>query len=374
MHKKTLKISTALLIAIGLIACDANPPAKTYVSRFSTMMVLPVQSTVWDRMAADFHFKPNQGNPRVQRFIKQYARENYYYLIKFSEQARPYLFHIVQMLEERGLPAELALLPIIESEYYPFATSNKGAVGIWQLAYQTGRSYGLRHDQWYDGRRDIEAATKAALDHLQDLYLEQKKDWLLTLAAYNAGSGRVAAAIRKNKNLGKPTDYWSLQLPQETQYFVPKFLALVYLIKNHRALDIGLSDVPNKPYFDKVKLHKQIDLQQAAKLAGIDFKEVKRLNPAYSAHVTHPHGPHELVLPIQQVAVFKANFNSNPTIIRRKPSNVVAKSKNVLIVHTVNHGDTLHIIAAKYSTTIQHIKHKNNLTSDIIRRGQRLSI
>ncbi len=359
----------------SLFACGANVPAETNPFTFNAMLVFPeAHKTVWDRMATTFTLKANQTNPRVQRFIKQYAREDYYHLIKFSEQARPYLFHIVQMLEERGLPAELALLPIIESEYYPFATSKKGAMGIWQLAYQTGRAYGLRQDKWYDGRRDIEAATKAALDHLRDVYLEQKKDWLLTLAAYNAGSGRVAAAIKRNKSLGKPTDYWSLSLPQETQYFVPKFLALVYLIKNHHELGINLADVPNKPYFDKVKLQKQINLQQAAKLAEIDLKELKHLNPAHNSNLTHPHGPHELVLPIQKVAIFNANLDNHNAIKRTTYTQIPTKSKTSKIVHTVNRGDTLHLIAARYSTTIQQIMHKNNLTSDIIHRGQKLSI
>lgn len=382
MKSFCLKNSVAIVVIpgllFGLIGCDTHKPSTpSYATTTNAMMIIPNEpNTVWDKMANDFSFKMHQTNPRVERFIKQYSRENYYQLISISKQAAPYLYHIVNTLEERGLPPELALLPMIESEYRPTATSNRGAVGLWQLAAMTGRINGLKQDQWYDGRKDIDAATKVALNHLEYLYNRFNHDWLLALAAYNAGDARVAAAIRNNKRAGKSTDYWSLTLPQETQYFVPKFLSLVYLIKNYRSLDINLETVPNKPYFGKVKLSKQIHLEHAAKLAEVDYKEVKRLNAACRTQMTHPNGPHDIVLPLHQIATFTANFNAIANAPKPKTTKQVQLAKNTTgqTIHTVNRGDTLHLIASKYRTTVKAIMHKNKLTSDIIRSGQKLAI
>lgn len=388
MNTNFLKIPTVLILSIAIIACDLQGPPSTSSSQTTTSRLLSMQPprTVWDRMASDFTFKSHQENPRVQQFIKQYTKEESSNLVKFSEHASPYLYHIVQLIEERGLPPELALLPIIESEYRPTATSNRGASGIWQLASLTGRLYGLKQDQWYDGRKDIDAATKVALDYLQYLYETFDHDWLLALAAYNCGDGRVAGAIRANKKLGKPTDYWSLKLPQETMYFVPKFLSLVYLIKNHRKLDINLSAIPNKKYFDTVKLNKQINLQNAATLAELDIKEFKKLNPGFRSHVTHPKGPHQIVLPIEHIEVFNNNLEAAAkkvaadakakamTNVNKQPQRLAQNTPPSKTVHTVNRGDTLNLIANKYSTTVKAIMHKNKLKSDMIVSGQKLAI
>ncbi len=362
-----LRISTILVCAVMLFGCDSHSPSTYYAATTSTVVIHPQPpKTVWDRMAMRFTFPTEPKNPRVARFIKQYSQQDYTRLAQLSEQARPHIYHIITLLEERGLPPELALLPIIESEYRPTATSNMGAVGIWQLMPLTGQLYGVQQDQWYDGRKDLDAATKAALDHLEFFYKKFNKDWLLALAAYNAGGGRVSSAIRANKNKGKPTDYWSLNLPQQTLHFVPKFLALVHLIQNYRHFGIDLAPIPNKPYFTKVQLEQQIDLKHAATLAELDVKEVKKLNAAYRAQVTHPKGPQHITLPVKNVSIFKANFANQ--------QNTKAKPATAEVVHTVNHGDTLHLIASKYRTTVQSIKHKNRLKTDIIRSGQQLAI
>ncbi len=398
MNRNFLKITTVLILSITMLACDLQRPTTPNASTpKARLLSIQQPSTVWGRMANDFTFKSHQTNPRVQQFIKQYTKEESSNLIKFSEHASPYLYHIVQLIEERGLPPELALLPIIESEYRPTATSNRGASGIWQLASLTGKLYGLKQDQWYDGRKDIDAASKVALDYLQYLYETFDHDWLLALAAYNCGDGRVSAAIRANKKLGKPTDYWSLKLPQETMYFVPKFLSLVYLIKNHNNLDINLAAIPNKPYFDTVKLNKQINLQNAANLAELDIKEFRKLNPGFRSHVTHPKGPHQIVLPIKHIAVFNNNLAASVKAAATKAAlnrAAEAKAKKALAatttqqasrllqdrhgststMHTVNRGDTLNLIANKYDTTVKAIIHKNKLKSDIIISGQKLAI
>lgn len=377
MNNFKLKLSI-LVVAILLVGCETHKPSTpTYASTTTSMMIFPISpNTMWDRMAQDFSFKTHHTNPRVQKFINQYSREKYYHLIKLSQQSEPYLYHVVQMLEERGLPPELALLPFIESDYKPTAISNRGAVGLWQLIAMTGKLYGLKQDQWYDGRKDVDAATKVALDHLEFLYKKFDNDWLLALAAYNAGGGRVSSAIRNNKKAGKPTDYWSLNLPQQTQYYVPKFLALVHLVKNYRTYNIDLASIPNRQYFDKVKLTKQIHLEHVAKLAEVDVKEIKKLNPGYHAHVTHPQGPHDILLPVKNISTFKTNLktHTNSAPVASKPTTKASSTNKLGTFHTVNRGDTLYLIATKYSTTVKAIKLKNNLTSDIIRSGQKLAI
>jgi membrane-bound lytic murein transglycosylase D len=400
-----LHVLTAIIVSIVLIGCDSSSPFTPahYSSTCSAMLIVPqAPNSLWDRMASEFTFKTHASNTRVQRFIKQYTREESYRLVKLSEQATPYLFHILQLIEERGLPPELALLPIIESEYRPTAASNKGAVGIWQLQSVTGKLYGIQQDQWYDGRRDVDVATKAALDYLQFLYEKFDHDWLLALAAYNAGGGRVSNAIKINKRKGLPTDYWSLSLPQETQYFVPKFLSLVHLIQNHRKLSINLASIPNKPYLASVKVEKQIGLQEAAKLAQADYKEVKTLNAAYRAQVTHPaKGPRHIFLPVKHVATFNTNYSNmlqakaaaaavkakvtpKAAAVAKLPVKAPIKAKvkppmpvqviTVATTHTVNSGDTLHLIASKYRTTVKSIMRKNSLKSDVIHLGQQLAI
>lgn len=321
MNKFYLKISALIILILALGACDSQntlSPTAIKLARVKPSI------TVWDRMANDFRINTQEKNPRVQSFIKQFTRNDAENLIRFSHQANPYLYHIVSILEARNMPSELAILPIVESEYKPFATSNKGASGIWQLASMTGRLYGLKQDKWSDERKDIEAATHVALEHLQYMYEKFDHDWLLALAAYNAGPGRVDQAIRANKRAGKPTDYWSLKLPKETQYFVPKFLALVYLIENHHKLNIKLAPIANKPYFAKVKLTAPIDLNKVASLAKVDIKEVKHLNPACRTNMTHPKGPHHIILPVNNVSVFKENFAAKPAVaitpVKKKPA------------------------------------------------------
>lgn len=372
MQSIYLKILTVLLAASIIGGCDLQTSANTRKNTPKIAMVREKKvKTVWDRMSSNIQIKTNYNNPRVQYFIKQLTRSEAQNLIAFSEQAAPYLYHVVTLLEEQGLPSELALLPIVESEYKPHATSSKGAAGIWQLASMTGRLYGLKQDNWYDGRRDIDAATKVAIEHLQYLYEKFNHDWLLALAAYNCGDARLSQAIRKNKQLGKPTDYWSLSLPKETMYFVPKFLAITYLIQNSQKYGIALAPILNQPYFENVKLTAPIDFHTAANLAKLDVAEVKRLNPGYHKHTTHPQGPHQIALPVKHVPIFRANFMAQKIKTKPKPKQPTPTSNNT---YTVHKGDTLNIIAAKYSTSVQAIKNKNNLKSDIIRSGQQLAI
>ena len=188
---------------------------------------------VWTRLRSNFEIthKHHQGRePSVQKFVKQYRSGRS--LHQISNNAAPYMSYIVDRLEKRNLPGELALLPMIESNFKNHATSNRGAAGIWQFMPQTGRMFGLKQTAGYDGRRDVKASTEAALNYLESLHKEFNHDWMLALAAYNAGPGTVRKAIKINKRAGKPISFWDLKLPKQTQGYVPKFLALVEIFGN----------------------------------------------------------------------------------------------------------------------------------------------
>lgn len=250
---------------------------------------------------------PHSNHQKVANYVKKYTRQQKT-LNRMTTQAKPYLYYIVEQLEKRNMPGELALLPIIESAFRPQATSNRGAAGLWQFIPSTGRLYGLKQDNWYDGRRDITASTKAALDYLQFLHKEFDHNWMLALAAYNSGEGTVRRAIKRNKRAGKPTTFWDLNLPKETKEYVPKFLALAEVIGNAEKHSIALPAIENQPYFKLVNPGTHLNFQQAAKLAGMDIFKLKQLNPGYRRASTHPKGPQQLLLPIANVEKFEFNL------------------------------------------------------------------
>lgn len=317
MKSICLKLISISMIGLLLSGCDMSNPTPKAAKMPTVRIMHRKHATVWEHMRADFSIKTLESNPRVQKFIQQYTRHGGADLSKLTENARPYLYYVVTELEKRELPLELALIPLLESEFRPQATSKAGASGLWQLAAGTARLYGVQQDGWYDGRRDVETATEVALDHIEYLYAEFDGDWPLALAAYNCGDARVRQAIRRNKNLGKPTDYWSLELPKETKLYVPKFLGLVHVVKNSKSLGITLDDIPDQPYFVAVAVQKQISLSQAASFADLDVKEVQRLNAAYKQKVTHPNGPRHLILPIKNVDTFNVNYHKS---IKVKPT------------------------------------------------------
>lgn len=268
-------------------------------------------SQLWERVRKNYHMSGNKGKTgqqRIQPFLEQYKNAEKQ-LNNMSFKASPYLYYIVDQLEKRKMPGELALLPMIESAFEPQGTSNKGAAGLWQFMPKTGKYYGLKQDKWYDGRRDIEASTKAALDYLEILHKKFDKNWMLALAAYNYGEGNVEKAIKNNKRKGKSTEYWSLDLPRETKDYVPKFLALAEVVGNPKKYDIDLPTIENKPYFMQVDPGKAIDFNKVAKLADVDVKEVKRLNPGYRLSTTHPKGPQQLLLPVENAEKLIRNLD-----------------------------------------------------------------
>ena len=217
------------------------------------------EKDIWKRIASDLRLTRNASEKTTASKLAWFAR-NQAYLDRVSERASPYIYYIVEELEKRDMPLDLALLPIVESAYNPFAYSPSRASGIWQFIPGTGKNYGLKQNWWYDGRRDIVAATDAALNYLQKLHKEFNGDWLLALAAYNSGEGNVGRAIRRNKNTGKPIDFFSLRLPRETRGYVPSLLAVAEIISDPEKYKVAIKPIENGQYFEQVDINSQIDL------------------------------------------------------------------------------------------------------------------
>ncbi len=285
------------------------------------------------------------------------------YLSRLSERAAPYLYFIVQAVERRGMPAEIALLPAVESAFEPFAYSSGRAAGMWQFIPATARHYGLRLSWWYDGRRDIVTSTRAALDYLSYLHETFDGDWLLALAAYNAGEGTVRAAIGYNARHGRPTDFWSLHLPMETEHYVPRLLALASIVAAPAGYGVSLQSIADDRYLRVVDIDSQIDLALAARLAGLDLEEVYRLNPGFNRWATDPEGPHHLVLPLAQADHFEEKLAEVP------PSERVQWQR-----HRIGSGETLSDIAVHYDTTTAVLRQVNRLSGSVIRAGHHLIV
>ncbi len=322
----------------------------------------PTTSDLWDRVRKGFKLQQITNNHRVEVQRQWYARHQAY-LDRTFQRSSLYLYHIVAEAERRGIPTELALLPVVESAFDPFAYSHGRAAGIWQFIPGTGKHYGLRQTWWYDGRRDVVASTEAAFNYLEDMAKFFKGDWLLALASYNSGAGTVQRAIRKNKAKGKPTDYWHLDLPRETEAYVPKLIAISQLVAKPQDNGVTLYPIKDTPYFGIVQLDSQIDLAQAARLANIDVDELYILNPGYNQWATDPLGPHRLALPVSQVKAFTAAYNELP------PGQRVNWTR-----YKIKSGDSLISIAKKFKTTPQVLKDVNRIRGSLIRQGQQLLI
>jgi membrane-bound lytic murein transglycosylase D len=261
-----------------------------------------------------------------------------------------WLYYIVGQLEQRKMPTELALLPVIESAFEPYAYSRARASGIWQFISDTGRRFGLKQDWWYDGRRDPVEATRAALDYLQALHEEFDGDWLLAVAAYNCGELAVSRAIQRNQRLGKPTDFWHLKLPTETRGYVPELLAMRRLVANPGRYGLEFSPIPNEPYFITIATGGQIDLKVVADVAGISIEDLYELNPAFHRWATDPTGPYRLLVP------YDSAEGLQDTILHLTPE------QRMRVDHyTVRHGDTIASIASRYATKPDVIRELNDL-------------
>lgn len=266
-------------------------------------------SDVWQRIRDGLRIDDAaEQNPLVGIHAAWYAARPDY-VQRMIERSRRYLYHIVEEVDRRAMPMEIALLPMIESAFNPTALSPSDASGIWQFIPSTGRHYGLKQDAWYDGRRDFPVATGAALDYLGKLYLDFG-DWQLALAAYNCGEGCVARAIQKNLAQGLPTDYASLPLPTETRHYVPKLLAVRQLVRTPEAFGVAFAPLPNEPYFEQVLVHASLDVSSAARLAGVSRDEFLALNAAFPRQIIRSDTPVSLLVPAGRADAFQRNLES----------------------------------------------------------------
>lgn len=285
------------------------------------------------------------------------------YLNRVFTRSQRYLPHIRDELERRGLPLELALLPIVESAYDPFAYSHGRAAGLWQMIPGTAKRFGIEQNWWYDGRRDIVDSTRAALDYLEYLYKLNDGDWLNAIASYNSGEGNVRKAVRRNTRAGKPIDFWHLSVPKETSAYVPKLLALVDIVRDPAKYNLTLPEVPDETQFVVTDIGSQLDLALAAELAGVDIDTVYAFNPGYNRWSTDPAGPHTLVVPVAVAAEFA-------TALATVPQNERVRWKR----HKVGNGETISEIAERYHTSISSVRAANNLRGNTIRAGHHLMI
>jgi membrane-bound lytic murein transglycosylase D len=303
-----------------------------------------------------------EDNNRIAAERKWFARHPDY-LERVLTRAQRYMPYITAEIERRGLPYELALLPIVESAYDPFAYSHGRAAGLWQMIPGTARRFGVRQNWWYDGRRDVVDSTRAALDYLEYLHELNDGDWLNAIASYNSGEGNVLRAVKRNRKAGKPEDFWNLKLPRETSMYVPKLLALVDIVANPEAYNLTLPTIVDEPQFVVADIGSQLDLALAAELAGIDVDTVYAYNPGYNRWSTDPAGPHRLVLPVEAADTF-------PGALAGVPEGERVRWKR----HKVKSGEAISQIALKYDTTVAQIREANNLRGNTIRAGHYLLI
>jgi membrane-bound lytic murein transglycosylase D len=266
------------------------------------------QSDVWQRIRNGFAMRELKSK-LIARHEKWYANHPDY-MARMTERSQRYLFYITQEVERRGMPSEIALLPVIESAFNPGAYSVGRASGIWQFIPSTGKNFGMQQNWWYDGRRDIISATNGALDYLQQLH-EQFGDWELALAAYNWGEGAVSRAQMHNRRLRKPTDFTNLNLPRETRNYVPKLLAVKNIISDPERFGLKLNSIPNQPYFAAVSTPHPIDVKLAAELADISMEEFLALNPGHNRPVILQENATVLLLPVDKLEKFQTNLEKN---------------------------------------------------------------
>jgi membrane-bound lytic murein transglycosylase D len=312
---------------------------------------------LWSELRKNFTLAENINAHGINTQINWY-RHHQSYIDEVIKHSAPYIYYIYQETKNRGLPAELALIPMIESSYDPFLYSKAGAAGLWQMMPGTASGFGLKINWWYDGRRDLIAATKAALKYITYLHYYFNDNWLLTIAAYDSGEGTVQAAILKNQRNNLPTGFWSLHLPKETKSYLPKLLALAAIIKNPERYHVHLMPINNGPYFAKVDVGSQIDIEQAARLAGVNVTIMRSLNPGFRRWVSDPDGPYTLLVPKEKAKQL------TEAIARLSDDNLPQWQK-----YTVRKSDTLITLARQFHTNIVYLQKINSLRNKKIKEN-----
>lgn len=328
-------------------------PAATGATTANPEAIVIDESTLkahdlWPRIRNGFTMR-ELNSKLVAKHEKWYTNHPEYFE-RMIDRSRRYLFYITEEVERRGMPSEIALLPMIESAFNPGAYSRSRASGIWQFIPSTGKKFGMQQNWWYDGRRDVINATNGALDYLQKLH-DQFGDWELALAAYNCGEGAVQRAQLKNRRRGLPTNYASLKLLKETVNYVPKLLAIKNIIADPAKFSLALQDIPNEPYFAAVATSKHIDVKLAAQLAGISEEEFVALNPAHNRPVILQGSNDLILLPIDKVETFQSNMESyNKPLVSWQP-------------YQPKKGERLDQLAPRFGLSLENLKSVNGLTA-----------
>ncbi|MNV02942.1 Membrane-bound lytic murein transglycosylase D precursor [compost metagenome] len=311
-------------------------------------------------------------NNRI-RDQKQKYLSNKSYLHDVTLRAEPYMYWIAGQVKKRNMPMELVLLPIVESAFDPHATSGANAAGIWQIIPSTGRNYGLKQTRGYDARRDVVASTTAALDMMQRLNKMFDGDWLLTVAAYNSGEGRVLKAMKANKSRGKPTDFWSLSLPQETKLYVPKMLALSDILKNSKRYGVKLPSSDESRALARVSLSSPVEMKQVADMTGMSVQKLKTFNAGVKGSTLGANGPQYVLVPQKHAAQLRDSLASGE--IAAVQSTLIADASSVTSrSYKVRSGDTISGIASRLGVSTKDLQQWNNLRGSNLKVGQNLTV
>jgi membrane-bound lytic murein transglycosylase D len=414
-------------VACGLVACSEDDSSRQ-AAWYENHMLYAYNSNkgnLWEHMRSHLQLASYANTPRVRQQIV-YFEHHQDYLNRVIAESAPYIYYIYQQTQKHHLPADLALIPVIESEYNPYARSHAGAEGLWQMMPTTARGFGLKRDWWYNGSKDVVASTNAALNYFSYLHSFFNNNWLLAIGAYDCGEGTVMAAIHANQYHHRPTDFWDLPLPNETRNYVPRLLAVSAIIKNPGRYGIHLAPINDTPYIQQVNVGSQMQLSKAAQMANVPLNTLKVLNPALKHDETDPHGPYTIVMPTDNVPTFEERLaalahnervawdqhvvQSKETIAKiaqeyrtsteaklhavknhldndkTQPKQAIPSSDNTIIAantttpasdsvtYEVKHGDDLRKIAHHFNTTIEKLRTTNHLTSNLLKVGQLLII
>lgn len=400
-----------------------------YADKLEPIKKTQHHENLWDRIRNGFALALPPDNRTIRKIEAPYTQnpQAFNHIVASSER---YLFYVVDEIERRNMPMEIALIPVIESSYNPLIKSDNRSAGLWQFIPETAKILGLTQNVWYDDRRDIVASTQAALDYLQYLY-RKFDNWKLAIAAYNVGEGVVSKALARNMHKGRSASFYDLNLPIEAKHYVYKLLAIKDVIANSKKYGIQLRPIPNRPYFDEVKIHEHIDISLVTRLANISDTEFTALNPAYNRFVIKIlDEPRTLLLPKDKKDTFVKNLETyqdprfswqiyhvkkgekindvavrhGTTVKQLQAINGIARNKNLTFgqkilvpqlvaenetdtitqkrkplqigksdVHIVKKGDTLYHIAKRYRTTVDQIKQWNN-SNENLSVGQKLYI
>jgi membrane-bound lytic murein transglycosylase D len=355
------KAATAPIVVAPLAIKTPAPAPRDGVQQEPAVVVAPedsiseaqAQIDLWERIRKGFAMQ-ELDTPLVADKEKFYTTKPEYLQRMFGRGGR-YLFHIVEEVEKRGLPTELALLPFIESAMNPVAMSSAKAAGLWQFIPSTGKAYNLNQNFWVDNRRDVVQSTRAALDYLEKIYAMHGNDWFLALASYNWGEGSVGRAVKKNKALGKPADYLNLDMPAETRHYIPKLIAIKNIVARAAEMGVTLPPLPNRPYFVTLVKTRPIDLKLAAKFAGMTVEDFVALNPAHNRPVIAASKNNEIKIPADKLKGFIAAVEEHSDAQR-----VFASWQP----HTMQPGETLESLAAKGNVTVAELRKANSLRAE----------